>query len=77
MYYDINAMKENNDTAAFDMDKSKITESQSYFVKGKLFRRSISGKSTSHNVKDSLGEEKETILGDFQRLIKKSGKTVL
>jgi hypothetical protein len=72
MYYDTTAMKENNDTEAFDMDKSKITETRSYFLKGKLFHRNVNGISTSHNVKDSLEEEKEIMLGDFQRLIKKS-----
>lgn len=72
MYYDTTAMKENNDTEAFNMDKSKITETRSYFLKGKLFRRNVNDISTSHNVKDSLEEEKGIMLGDFQRIIKKS-----
>lgn len=69
MYYDTTAMKDNNDTEAFDMDKSKITESRSYFEKEKLFRRTVSGKSTLHNVKDTLHEEQERMLADFRRLV--------
>lgn len=39
MYYESTIMKENDDTKAFDMDKSVITESRSYFDNGILFRQ--------------------------------------
>ncbi|TDS50823.1 hypothetical protein C8P70_1496 [Myroides indicus] len=39
MYYDEMSMKENNDTEAFDFDKSKIMEDRSYFDNRKLIHQ--------------------------------------
>ncbi len=37
MFYDTKAMKENNDSEAFDFKKSEITETRNYFEKGIFF----------------------------------------
>src|ERR1700722_17403010 len=39
IYYDSTAMKENDDTTIFDMNKSEIVEIRSYFLNGKLIHQ--------------------------------------
>lgn len=71
MYYDIAAMKENNDTESFDLEKSKVTESRSYFENGQLFLQTSGAKVASSTKKDSLKNEQQRILSDFKMLIGK------
>ncbi len=71
MYYDIAAMKENNDTEAFDFEKSKVTESRSYFENGQLFLQTRSTGSSSSDKHNSLKNEQQRILSDFKMLLGK------
>lgn len=71
MYYDEAAMKENNDTEEFDLEKSKIIEIRSYFDNGQLFLQTRGAKSASSSKEDSLAHEQQRILGDFKMLVGK------
>lgn len=70
MYYDTKAMKENNDTEAFDFDKSEIIEDRSYFDKGKLLHQINNQDGGSPFADDYLVEEQKRIKTDFEKLIK-------
>jgi len=70
MYYDTTAMKENNDTEAFDFEKSEIVEDRSYFENGKLLHQLNNQDCGSPFADDYLLEEQKRIKTDFEKLIK-------
>lgn len=70
MYYDSAAMKENNDTEAFDFKKSEIIENRSYFDNGKLLHQLTNEKSSSPFSDEYLSEEQNRINKDFEKLIR-------
>jgi len=70
IYYDSLAMKENQDTEAFDMDKSEIEESRNYFEKGKLLHQLHSEDCGAPFASDYLLEEQIRFTSDFSRLLK-------
>ncbi|MFV0530756.1 MAG: hypothetical protein ACK5MD_04895 [Flavobacteriales bacterium] len=70
LYYDTTAMKENNDTEAFDFVKSEIIEDRSYFENGKLLHQINNQDCGSPFADHYLLEEQKRIKEDFDRLIK-------
>jgi hypothetical protein len=70
MYYDSTSMKENNDTVAFEFEKSEIIEDRSYFDNGKLLHQLNSQDCGSPFADDYLLEEQKRIKTDFEKLIK-------
>ncbi len=70
MYYDSTSMKENNDTEAFDFEKSEIVEDRSYFENGRLLHQINSQDCGSPFADDYLLEEQKRIKADFEKLIK-------
>ncbi len=70
LYYDTKAMKENNDTEAFDFDKSEITENRGYFVNGKLIHILNSEDCGAPFSSDYIAEEQKSILSEFSQLLK-------
>lgn len=70
LYYDTKAMKENNDTEAFDFDKSEITENRSYFVNGKLIHILSSEDCGAPFSSDYIAEEQKSILSEYSKLLK-------
>ena len=74
LYYDTTAMKENNDTEAFDFDKSEIIENRSYFENGKLLHQINNQDCGLPFAGDYLLEEQKRIKADFDKLIGQSKK---
>lgn len=74
MYYNTTAMKENNDTEAFDFDKSEIIENRSYFDNGKLMHQISNQDCGSPFADDYLLEEQKRIKTDFDKLITQTKK---
>ena len=74
LYYDTTAMKENNDTEAFDIDKSEIIEDRSYFDNGKLLHQINNQDCGSPFADDYLLEEQKRIKTDFDKLIRQTKK---
>ena len=70
MYYDSTAMKENNDTEAFNFEKSEIFEDRSYFENGKLLHQLNNQDCGSPFAEDYLLEEQKRIKMDFEKLMK-------
>ncbi|MDV3955013.1 hypothetical protein J2O08_14105 [Elizabethkingia anophelis] len=70
LYYDTKAMKENNDTEAFDFDKSEITENRGYFVNGKLIHILNSEDCGAPFSSDYIAEEQKSILSEYIKLLK-------
>ncbi|MDV3574246.1 hypothetical protein CMU59_07905 [Elizabethkingia anophelis] len=70
LYYDTKAMKENNDTEAFDFDKSEITENRGYFVNGKLIHILNSEDCGAPYSSDYIAEEQKSILSEYSKLLK-------
>ncbi|MCT3733616.1 hypothetical protein HZQ80_05425 [Elizabethkingia anophelis] len=70
LYYDTKAMKENNDTEAFDFDKSEITENRGYFVNGKLIHILNSEDCGAPFSSDYIAEEQKSILSEYNKLLK-------
>ncbi|MDV3752930.1 hypothetical protein CMU19_16230 [Elizabethkingia anophelis] len=70
LYYDTKAMKENNDTEAFDFDKSEITENRGYFVNGKLIHILNSEDYGAPYSSDYIAEEQKSILSEYSKLLK-------
>jgi hypothetical protein len=68
-YWDTTAMKEYNDTEAFDFDKSEIIEDRSYFDNGKLIHQISNQDCGSPFADDYLLEEQKRIKTDFDKLI--------
>ncbi len=69
MFYDIKAMKENNDTEAFDFNKSEIMENRNYFEKGHLFHIVNSQDCGAPFSSEYMAEEEKSIQDDFKRLM--------
>ena len=72
LYYDSTAMKENNDTEAFDFDKSEVIEDRSYFENGKLLHQINNQDSGSPFAYTYLLEEQKRIKAEFDRLIEQT-----
>lgn len=70
IYYDSISMKENNDTEAFDFDKSEIVEDRSYFDNGKLLHQINNQDCGIQLADDYLREEQKRIKVDFEKVIK-------
>jgi len=70
LYYDTTAMKENNDSEAFDFDKSEIIENRSYFENEKLLHQISNQDCGSPYADYYLLKEQKRIKEDFDRLIK-------
>lgn len=68
MYYDSAKMKELNDTAVFDLNKSEITEDRSYFENGILVHQSNNQDCGSPFNESYLKEEQKRIQDDFDKL---------
>lgn len=63
-------MKENNDTEAFDLKKSKITMTRNYFENGNIIMiTNTTGRGFSIGA-DYPAEQEEKIKEDFKRLLK-------
>ncbi len=72
LFYDEKAMKENNDTEAFDLGKSEITETRNYFEKGNLIHIVNSQDCGAPFSGDYMAQEEKSIREDFKRLLKLS-----
>ncbi|MFT3748805.1 MAG: hypothetical protein QM768_10830 [Agriterribacter sp.] len=72
IYYDSIAMKENNDTEAFDFKKSTITEDRSYFISNKLIHQVNNEDCGAPFAGDYLQKEQERIETEFKKLKKLS-----
>lgn len=70
MFYDVKAMKENNDTEAFDFKKSEIEENRNYFEKGKLVHVVNSLDCGAPFSSDYIEGEQKRISEAFQKLQK-------
>lgn len=70
MFYDVKAMKENNDTEAFDFKKSEIMETRNYFEKGHLFHIVNSQDCGAPFSGEYIAEEDKSMQEDFKRLMK-------
>ncbi|HCA06991.1 hypothetical protein [Chryseobacterium sp.] len=70
MFYDTKAMKENNDTEAFDFEKSEIEENRNYFEKGKLLHSINSLDCGAPFSSDYIAEEQKRFSESFQKLLK-------
>lgn len=73
-YYESTAMKENNDTEAFDFDKSEIIEDRSYFENGKLLHQINNQDCGSPFADGYLLEEQKRIKTNFDKLVKQKKK---
>lgn len=72
LFYDVKAMKENNDTEAFDFEKSEIMETRNYFEKGNLIHIVNSQDCEAPFSGSYMSEEEKSIKEDFKRLLKLS-----
>ncbi|WP_294328877.1 hypothetical protein [uncultured Chryseobacterium sp.] len=70
LFYDKKAMKENNDTEAFDFEKSEITETRNYFESGSLLHIVNSQDCGAPFSGDYMREEDKRMKDDFKRLLK-------
>lgn len=70
LFYDVKAMKENNDTEAFDFEKSEIIETRNYFEKGNLIHIVNSQDCGAPFSGDYMREEDKSIKEAFIRLLK-------
>lgn len=70
LFYDVKAMKENNDTEAFDFEKSEITETRNYFEGGALLHMVNSQDCGAPFSGDYMRDEDKRINDDFKRLLK-------
>lgn len=70
LFYDAKAMKENNDTEAFDLRKSKITMTRNYFENGNIILISNNAGHGSGISMDYPDEQEKKIKEDFKRLLK-------
>ncbi|WP_223600474.1 hypothetical protein [Chryseobacterium sp. GVT01B] len=70
LFYDAEAMKENNDTEAFDLKKSEITITRNYFENGNIILiNATMGREYNINA-DYPAEQEKSITEDFKRLLK-------
>jgi hypothetical protein len=70
LFYDLKAMKENNDTEAFDFKKSEIEENRGYFEKGKLVHVTNSQDCDAPFSSDYIDGEEKRFSEAFQKLLK-------
>ena len=70
LFYDVKAMKENNDTEAFDFEKSEVTETRNYFEKGNLIHIVNSQDCGAPFSGDYMTEQDKSLKDDFKRLLK-------
>ncbi|PWN66516.1 hypothetical protein [Chryseobacterium oncorhynchi] len=70
LFYDVKAMKENNDTEAFDFEKSEIMETRNYFEKRNLIHIINSQDCGAPFSGSYMSEEEKSIKDDFKRLLK-------
>jgi len=70
LFYDAKAMKENNDTEAFDLKKSKITMTRNYFEKGNIILINTTTRHETNISADYPAEQEKSITEDFKRLLK-------
>lgn len=70
LFYDKKAMKENNDTEAFDFEKSEITEIRNYFEKGSLIHIVNSQDCGAPFSGKYMNEENKRMKDDFKRLLR-------
>ncbi|WP_395972851.1 hypothetical protein [Chryseobacterium cucumeris] len=63
-------MKENNDTEAFDLKKSKITLTRNYFENGNIIMITNTTERGFNISADYPAEQEEKIKEDFKRLLK-------
>jgi hypothetical protein len=66
--WDSTAMKENNDTETFDINKSEIIEDRSYFENGVLIRQINNQDCGSPFAADYLKEEQVRLKAEFEKL---------
>jgi hypothetical protein len=69
IYYDTKAMKENNDTVAFDIKKSEIEEVRSYFENANLLHQISNQHRDSPPADDYLHEEQKRIKSNFGKIV--------
>ncbi|MEG0926198.1 hypothetical protein [Chryseobacterium sp.] len=72
LFYNVKEMKENNDTEAFDFEKSEIVDTRNYFEKGSLIHIVNSQDCGAPFSRDYVTEEEKSIKEDFKRLLKLS-----
>lgn len=70
LFYDVKAMKENNDTEAFDFKKSEIEENRNYFEKENLVHVTNSLDCGAPFSSDYIEGEQKRISEAFQKLLK-------
>ncbi|MEO6820457.1 MAG: hypothetical protein ABI266_05840 [Ginsengibacter sp.] len=70
IYYDSATMKAENDTEAFNFEKSDIAECRSYLVNGELIHQLKNKDYKLSSAKDYLLTEQKRIKEDFEKLIK-------
>ncbi|WP_276877092.1 hypothetical protein [Chryseobacterium joostei] len=70
LFYNVKAMKENNDTEVFDFEKSEIIETRNYFEKGNLIHIVNSQDCGAPFSGSYMSEEERSIKEDFKRLLK-------
>jgi len=73
LYYNEKAMKENNDTEAFDFKKSKITEARNYFEKGNLIYIINTESRGASFSSEYISEEQKRISELYEKLLKLRG----
>ncbi len=70
LFYDAKVMKENNDTEAFDFEKSEITETRNYFEGGSLLHIVNSQDCGAPFSRNYMKEQDKSLKDDFKRLLK-------
>jgi hypothetical protein len=68
IYWDSLAMKENNDSESFNLEKSDVLEDCSYFENGELIRQINNQDCGAPFSEEYLQEEQVRIKGDFEKL---------
>lgn len=70
LFYDTKAMKDNNDTEAFDFNKSEIITTRNYFENGNII---MINNTTGHGFNisaDYLSEQEKNLTESFKKLLK-------
>jgi len=69
LYYDSTAMKENNDTETFDLNKAIPSKTRSYFFNSRLFYQLSQTKNEATVINNNLKEEQQRLKISFDELI--------
>lgn len=69
LFYDAKAMKENNDTEAFDLKKSEIIMTRNYFENGNIILINATAGRGYNISADYPAEQEKEIKEDFKRLL--------